>query len=98
VDRIQPLPRRPSRNEWFVRIDYFQQHPTIGYVTLIDASGREFAPASGARVVFDGTLATQYLRFPSASPEAVRIRTTTQDNNLCVTAIVVGYPFPQRAK
>jgi hypothetical protein len=94
VDRTEVLTSRPHRNEWFLRLSYFQQHPSVIYVSLIDTTGKEVDPVGGARVVLVPTLGATYLRFPTASPVSVRIRSTSASTNLCLAGAQVGFPFP----
>jgi hypothetical protein len=91
------LDRAPQPNEWFLDLDYFQQHPSVVHVWLVDARGHRTAPLGGDRVVLAGTLDRAYLRFPSVRPVAVVIESRSADTNTCFANIQVGYPFPRKA-
>ena len=94
VDRTDPLTSRPHRNEWFLRLAYFQQHPSVVYVSLVDDSGRDIMPVGGSRVVLANKLGAAYLRFPLASPTALRIQSNSASTNVCITSAALGSPFP----
>lgn len=96
--RTHKLSTRPGGNEWFVKLDYFQQHPTVVYLTMIDDHGHQLPPVTGSRVVLESDLASHYLRFRHTSPIAIRIRTAANDANVCVTGITVGSPLPKPAQ
>jgi hypothetical protein len=91
------LDRVPQPNEWFLDLDYFQQHPSVVHVWLVDARGHRTAPVGGDRVVLAGTLDRAYLRFPSVRPVAVVIESRSADTNTCFANLQVGYPFPRKA-
>jgi hypothetical protein len=95
-ERVWPLTGLATANEWFLRLDYFQQHASVVHVSLVDARGESTVPSGGSRVILDSTLATTYLRFPQTSPVAVDVRSESPATNLCLTAVQVGYPFPTR--
>jgi hypothetical protein len=84
----------PAANEWFLDLDYFQQHPSVVHVWLVDRTGHRTAPVGGDRVVLDSTLDRIYLRFPWVRPVAVDVESRSADTNVCLAAIQVGYPFP----
>ena len=94
TDRTEPLTSQPHRNEWFLRLSYFQQLSSVVYVYLVDGGGHDVAPVGGSRIVLAPSLGVAYLRFPSVSPTAVRIQSRSTSTNICITAAEVGYPFP----
>lgn len=94
LQRDESLNSHPRRNEWFVKLVYFQQHASVVYVSVIDADGTETVPVSGSRTVLASNLGSAYLRFAAVSPVSLRIRSTSTSTNVCLTAAQVGYPFP----
>lgn len=94
VARVWQLTGPAAANEWFLRLDYFQQHASVVHVALVDAGGARVFPVTGSRVVLGDTLATTYVRFPQSTPVAVRVWSESPATNVCLTAVQVGSPFP----
>jgi hypothetical protein len=90
---LQVLVPRPRRNEWFVKLSYFEQFPSVVYVQAVDGH-RRVDPVGGARVLLADRLGTVYLRLPSSSPTALVVRGGSPSTRVCITALTVGYPFP----
>ena len=95
-DRIEPLAIPVRNNEWYLRIDYFQQHASVINIWLVDARGHSTAPTIGSAAVLTDKLGRLYLRFDSTAPVAVRIRGGSAATNACLTAVALGYPFTSR--
>ncbi|HEV7191705.1 MAG TPA: hypothetical protein VGN35_00750 [Jatrophihabitantaceae bacterium] len=93
TERHEQFASQPRSNEWYVRLDYFQQHPSVIDIWLIDAGGREIAPVQGSSAVLATRLGRLYLRFPAASPIGIRIQGGSAATNVCLTGITLGYPF-----
>lgn len=95
---VEPLDVAQGTNEWFLRLDYFQQHASVVDVRLVDAGGRDVTPTGGRSALLSGTLGSTYLHFPDAAPVAVWIISRSPATNVCLTAVSLGYPFPAAAK
>lgn len=93
-----PLSARPGANEYFVKISYYQQQSSALYLTIRDSSGRVIAPVAGERTLFANPLANLYLRLPLAAPRTLLVRSDSLDANVCIGAVVVGFPVALAAK
>jgi hypothetical protein len=94
-----PFSAAVGENEYFVKISYLQEQPSVVYLSFRDAtSGREVAPVTGTRTQLDGQLANVYLRLPLAAPRTLVIRSQSLDTNLCIGAVVIGVPVPTAAR
>jgi hypothetical protein len=99
TDRIvQPFVKPAGENEWFLKLDYFEPHPSVVYVGLIDDHGREVTPTGGARLVLTVNVSAAYLRFPMVRPTAFVIRGASAATLMCVTGAAIGAPFPAQAR
>jgi hypothetical protein len=92
------LSGQPGPNEFFFKISYLQQMPTVLYFSVRDSAGREIAPATGARTKLDSQLANVYLRLPVAAPRQLVIRSENLASNVCIGAVTLGFPVPRAAK
>jgi len=92
--KTQRLNRVPHLNEWFVRLTYFEQRPSILDVQAVTANGTVITPVGGGQVLLSTRVGNVYLLLPQSQPVAVRIQGATLATNVCLTGITVGYPFP----
>lgn len=89
-----PFSAPAPQNEYFVKISYLQQQPSVVYFTARDDAGREINPIYGTRTELSGSLANVYLRMPLTSVRTLVIRSQTVSNNICIGAVVLGVPLP----
>ncbi|WP_375489750.1 hypothetical protein [uncultured Jatrophihabitans sp.] len=90
--RTQPLIGTPSKNEYFLHIEYFQRRPTTVYIRLLDAQGKAVEPVRGTRVSLTRTLGALTLRLPYATPRVLQIRSENASTNVCVANAMIGFP------
>lgn len=90
-----PLSPELIQNEYFVKISYLQEQPSVLYLTVLDAGGGEIAPAGGASTELVGQLANAYLRLPLAAPRELVLRSRIAGSNICIGDVTVGFPLPE---
>jgi hypothetical protein len=93
-----PLSAQPGSNEYFVQISYFQQHSSSLYLFVRDQTGKVIAPVAGQRTLFADPLANLYVRLPLSAPHQLVIRSDSLDANVCIGAVVVGFPVAVAGK
>lgn len=84
-------PVRP--NEWFLRLELYQQAPSTVTVQVLDGTGRARPPSAGGRVQLP-RLAAVNLRLPAMAPAKIRIGSTGSPVDICLAKVLVGAPFP----
>jgi hypothetical protein len=95
---VIPLSDRLGPNEYFVKISYFQQKPTVLYFEVRSPDGRTLAPTGGDRLELDDLLGNVYLRLPLAEPRGLTVRSETLDANVCIGVVTFGVPYPLSAR
>jgi hypothetical protein len=93
-----PLTEQPGTNEYFVQISYFQQKSSSLYLSIRERSGKVIAPVAGDRTLFGNPLANLYVRLPLAAPHELVVRSESLDANVCIGAVIVGFPVALAAK
>lgn len=93
IERHEQFTAASQLNEWYLRLDYFQQHPSVIDIWLVDGAGHEVAPVQGSAAVLSGRLGTAYLRFPPSAPIGIHVRGASAATNVCLTRVSIGYPF-----
>ncbi|MGI8666625.1 MAG: hypothetical protein ACR2N4_11425 [Jatrophihabitans sp.] len=93
-----PLSVQPGPNEYFVKISYLQQKPSVLYLAGRDKSGQLLLPAGGERTQLNDQLGNLYLRLPFAAPHLLTVRSDTVDADVCIGVVTLGAPFPQTGK
>lgn len=88
------LNRLPHRNEWFLRLSYFEQAPSVIDVHVVTAQGATLTPLGGSQVPLTSRNGVVYIPLPLAAPSAVRLQGLTDTTNVCLTNVAIGYPFP----
>lgn len=88
-----PLIGSVSDNEYFLRIEFFQQRLTAVTVTVRDGAGAVIPLVNGPSVRLGSTLGFVIARLGSGSPASVRISSDNAATNTCITAVLVGMPF-----
>ncbi|HTZ44976.1 MAG TPA: hypothetical protein VMB79_14020 [Jatrophihabitans sp.] len=88
-----PLSSTPTINEYFLKISYLQQLPSVLNISLRDATGRAIVPVRGSRTALNDQLGNVYFRLPLARPAAVVIRSESADARVCFGAVQVGVPL-----
>jgi len=91
-EHLQVLLPRPRAGEWFVKIEYFEQFPSIAYVQALDGR-RRIDPVGGRRVLLADRFGRTYLHLPVSRPTALVVRGATNATRVCITKIELGYPF-----
>lgn len=94
TQQTQRLDRVPHLNDWFVRLTYVEQVPTILHVQAVTVQGTTITPAGGGTVSLEARAGSVYVRLPASVPVAVQVQGATTATNVCLTGIAVGYPFP----
>jgi hypothetical protein len=93
-----PLSDPLGPNEYFIKISYYQQKPTVLYFQLRSTGGRTLTPVGGARLQLDEPLGNLYLRLPLAPLQGLTVRSETLDANVCIGDVTVGVPYPLSAR
>jgi hypothetical protein len=88
-----PLDEAPQANEWFLRLEYYQQRPSSLHITVTGESG-PVSPASGAQTDLRTRLDAIWIRLPTVAPSSVTFASSASLTNVCVTKVEIGYPFP----
>jgi hypothetical protein len=88
-----PLTGSVTDNEYFLRIEYFQQRLTAVAVTVRDSTGAMIRLAHGPNLRLDSTLGFVIARLSYGSPATVEIRSDIAATNTCITAVLVGVPL-----
>jgi hypothetical protein len=91
---VVPFSARVAQNEYFLKISYLQQQPSVLYFTVRDAAGHETAPVGASRSELNQQLANVYLRLPLAAPRDLVIRSLVVSANICIGAVLLGVPLP----
>jgi hypothetical protein len=80
-------------NEYFLRIEYFQQRLTAVTVTVRDDAGAVIPLVKGPGVRLGSTLGFVVARLGFGSPASVQISSDNAATNTCITGVSVGVPF-----
>ena len=88
-----PLTGSVSDNEYFLRIEYFQQRLTAVTVTVRNSAGAVIPLVNGPGVRLGSTLGFVLARLGSGSPASVEVSSDNAATNTCITAMSVGMPF-----
>lgn len=88
-----PLIGSVSANEYFLRIEYFQQRLTAVTVTVRDDAGAVIPLVNGPSVRLGSTLGFVLARLDFGGPASVQISSDNAATNTCITAVSVGVPF-----
>jgi hypothetical protein len=83
----------PRDNEWFLRLEYYQQRPSTLQITIVGETG-SVSPVPGTRIDLRTRLDAVWLRLPRVAPRAVTFASTVALTNICLTKVEIGYPFP----
>jgi len=89
-----PFSARVEQNEYFLKISYLQQQPSVLYFTVRDDAGHETAPVRASRSDLNQQLANVYLRLPLTAPRELVIRSLAVSTNICIGAVLLGVPLP----
>lgn len=80
-------------NEYFLRVDYFQQRPTTLRVTVRGANGKVI-PARGPDTIgTDTTLGASLIALTFGSPAEVTFTSDSAATNICLTQVAIGVPL-----
>jgi hypothetical protein len=91
----KPFQHSARSNDWYLQLEYFQQHASVVDVALIGSDGEPVAPDSGTRVLLRTRLGRVHLLFRATTATSIRIRGVGSETNVCFTAALLGFPFPQ---
>ncbi|MDQ2959390.1 MAG: hypothetical protein M3Y42_20815, partial [Actinomycetota bacterium] len=95
---IIPLSSTPAVNEYFVKISYFQQKPSILNIALHGPAGVLIEPVGGQRTQLNDRLGNVYFRLPLGSPRSLVVQSDNLDSNICIGDVSLGVPFALQGK
>jgi hypothetical protein len=84
-----------GENQYFLRLDYFEQRPTNLRITVHDTDGKDIRIIANTDVHFDAGLGSVFLQLDTGRPASVTTTSQNAATNLCITSLSVGIPFPK---
>jgi hypothetical protein len=82
----------PPPGDYFLRLEYFQQHASTVTVTVLNRFGHRIATRADPNVTLSQRLGLTLLPLVTSSPAALRVTGSNAQTNVCLATIQVGAP------